>query len=105
MDRYPLGLNTYCLRAFRWPDLKLLEYAASLKLDAVFLQDSLDPGVNDPAQVRNAPEKLFVTHFPELMPPTLITSDKIEIAAFRREHGDIIAAVAYVFHCSKERRS
>ena len=29
--------------------------------------------VNDPAAVRNAPEKLFVTHFPELMPPTLIT--------------------------------
>ena len=43
VDRYPLGLNTYCLRAFRWPDLKLLDYAASLKLDAVFLQDSLDP--------------------------------------------------------------
>jgi len=46
--------------------------------------------VNDPAQVRNAPEKLYVTHFPELMPPTLITSDRLEIAAFRREHGDII---------------
>ena len=30
--------------------------------------------VNDPAEVRNAPEKLFVTHFPDLMPPTLITS-------------------------------
>lgn len=49
MDRYPIGFNTYCLRAFRWPDLKLLEYAASLKLDAVFLQDSLDPAVNEPA--------------------------------------------------------
>jgi len=46
--------------------------------------------VNDPAQVRNAPEKLYVTHFPELMPPTLITSDRQEIAAFRKEHGDII---------------
>ena len=32
--------------------------------------------VNDPVEVRNAPEKLFVTHFPELMPPTLITSDR-----------------------------
>jgi glutathione synthase len=46
--------------------------------------------VNDPAHVRNAPEKLFVTQFPELMPPTLITSDRAEIVAFRREHKDII---------------
>jgi glutathione synthase len=46
--------------------------------------------VNDPVHVRNAPEKLFVTHFPELMPPTLITSDREEILAFRAEHEDII---------------
>lgn len=46
--------------------------------------------VNDPAAVRNAPEKLFVTHFPELMPQTLITADTREIAAFRAKHGDII---------------
>lgn len=46
--------------------------------------------VNDPAAVRNAPEKLFVTHFPELMPQTLITADTREIAAFRARHGDII---------------
>lgn len=61
MDRYPLGLNTYCLRAFRWPDLKLLDYAASLKLDSIFLQDSLDPRTNDPAhwtEVRDAAKRL-----------------------------------------------
>jgi len=46
--------------------------------------------VNDPVQVRNAPEKLFVTHFSELMPPTLITSDKAEIIEFRKAHKDII---------------
>jgi glutathione synthase len=46
--------------------------------------------VNDPAAVRNAPEKLFVTKFQELMPPTLITSDRAEILAFRAEHKDII---------------
>ena len=46
--------------------------------------------VNDPAHVRNAPEKLLVTHFPELMPPTLITWDAEAIRAFRREHRDII---------------
>jgi len=46
--------------------------------------------VNDPASVRNAPEKLFVLRFKELMPPTLLTLDKEEIRAFWREHGDII---------------
>jgi glutathione synthase len=46
--------------------------------------------VNDPASVRNAPEKLFVLKFPELMPETLVTSDTREIVRFRQEHGDII---------------
>jgi glutathione synthase len=46
--------------------------------------------VNDPAAVRNAPEKLLVTHFPELMPPTLITWDRAAIAEFRQEFRDII---------------
>ena len=46
--------------------------------------------VNDPAHVRNAPEKLFVTHFEDVMPPTLITHDPEEIKAFRAEHKDII---------------
>jgi glutathione synthase len=46
--------------------------------------------LNDPVHVRNAPEKLFVTHFPELMPPTLITSDRQAILDFRAEHRDII---------------
>ncbi|HUA61579.1 MAG TPA: TIM barrel protein [Verrucomicrobiae bacterium] len=52
MDRFPIGLNTYCLRAFRWDDRKLLDYTASLKLDAVFLQDSVDPATNDPQHWR-----------------------------------------------------
>lgn len=46
--------------------------------------------VNDPAEVRNAPEKLFVTEFADLMPPTLITRDKAEIDLFRAEYGDIV---------------
>jgi len=51
--------------------------------------------VNDPAQVRNAPEKIFVTQFPDLMPPTLITRDRGEIEAFRREHGEIVMKPLY----------
>jgi glutathione synthase len=46
--------------------------------------------VNDPAHVRNAPEKLLVTEFADLMPPTLITRDLAEIKAFRAAHGDIV---------------
>jgi glutathione synthase len=46
--------------------------------------------VNDPASVRNAPEKLFVTHFDNVMPPTLISSDPRAIRAFWKEHREII---------------
>ncbi|WP_339830862.1 glutathione synthase [uncultured Parvibaculum sp.] len=46
--------------------------------------------VNDPAEVRNAPEKLFAVRFKGLLPPTLISRDPEEIRAFRREFGDII---------------
>ena len=50
---------------------------------------------NAPAAVRNAPEKILVTDFPELMPPTLITRDREEIRAFRKEHGNIIVKPLY----------
>ncbi|WP_347263961.1 glutathione synthase [Nitrobacter sp.] len=46
--------------------------------------------VNDPASVRNAPEKLFVMDFPDLMPPTLISRDLDEINSFRAEHGAVV---------------
>jgi glutathione synthase len=51
--------------------------------------------VNDPREVRNAPEKMFVMEFPDLMPPTLITRDLAEIKAFRAEHGDIVMKPLY----------
>jgi len=51
--------------------------------------------VNDPGHVRNAPEKIFVTQFRDLMPPTLITSDRREIDSFRAEHKDIILKPLY----------
>jgi glutathione synthase len=51
--------------------------------------------VNDPAHVRNAPEKVFVTEFPDLMPPTLVTRDLAEIKAFRATHGDIVMKPLY----------
>lgn len=64
--------------------------------------------VNDPVHVRNAPEKLFVTHFEGVMPPTLITSDKQEIVEFRKRHRDIILKPLFgnggagVFHIDQD---
>jgi glutathione synthase len=46
--------------------------------------------VNNPASVRNAPEKIFVMDFPDLMPPTLISRDLDEINSFRAEHGAVV---------------
>lgn len=60
--------------------------------------------VNDPAWVRNSPEKIFVMEFSDLMPETLITKDIAEIREFRKEFGDIILKPLYgnggagVFH-------
>lgn len=55
--RFPLGLNTYCLRAMRWNDAQLLDYCAQQKLDAVFLQDSVDPKTANPAHWREVREQ------------------------------------------------
>ena len=55
--------------------------------------DAIHPGtlvVNNPTEVRNAPEKLFVTTFPGVQPPTLITSDLEAIYEFRARQGDIV---------------
>jgi len=51
--------------------------------------------VNDPREVRNAPEKLFVTEFQDFIPPTLITSDRLEIREFRLRHKEIILKPLY----------
>ena len=62
-------------------------------ITATHLLERLPPTtlvVNDPVSVRNAPEKLFVLDYPELMPPTLVTRDKAAIAEFRREHGAVV---------------
>jgi len=67
--------------------------------------------VNDPAWVRNMPEKIFVTEFADLMPETIITKDPAEVAAFRAEFGEIVMKPLYgnggagVFHLTKEDRN
>jgi glutathione synthase len=62
-------------------------------IDSTFFLEKVHPRtlvVNDPVSVRNAPEKLFVTDFPGLQPPTLITADRQAIAEFRARHGDVV---------------
>ena len=63
--------------------------------------------VNDPAAVRNAPEKLFVLDFARFMPPTLITRRLDEARAFHAEHGEVVVKPLYgnagsaVFHVAR----
>ncbi len=51
--------------------------------------------VNDPAGIRNAPEKLLPLYFPDITPPTLITADREAIEAFRAEYGDLVLKPLY----------
>ncbi len=67
-------------------------------ITATHMLDHIHPAtlvVNDPTEVRNAPEKLFVLKYKEFMPPTLVTRDASELAAFRMEHEDIIIKPLY----------
>ncbi len=60
---------------------------------ATYLLETVHPKtlvVNDPAEVRSAPEKLLVTRFPGLTPPTLISSDPVALMEFHRRHGDVV---------------
>jgi glutathione synthase len=80
-------------------------------ISATYLLEHIHPAtlvVNDPGHVRNAPEKLFMIRYPDLLPPTLISRDVDEIKAFRTEHKDIIVKPLFgnggagVFHVTPE---
>ena len=67
-------------------------------ITATYFLETIHPAtlvVNNPTEVRNAPEKLFVTGFPGLQPPTLITSDPLAIDDFRARHGDMVLKPLY----------
>ncbi len=98
-DHFSLGESSVC-------DLSTLDVVLMRQdppfdmayISATHLLERIHPKtlvVNDPFHVRNAPEKLFVTHFKGLMPPTLITSDREEIRAFRAQHKDIVLKPLY----------
>ncbi len=67
-------------------------------ITATHLLDRIHPKtlvVNDPTEVRNAPEKLFILNYAQFMPETLISRDHNEIDAFRRVHGEIVVKPLY----------
>ena len=93
--------NHFTFGALEWLDLAKADIVLMRQdppfdmayITATHLLEHIHPKtlvVNDPTSVRNAPEKLFVTHFPDLMPPTVITSNRQQIMEFRAEHKDII---------------
>ena len=101
-DRKRVELSTFDVVLMRQdPPFDLAYITATHLLERIHPKTLV---INDPAQVRNAPEKMFVMEFPELMPPTLITRDLAEIKAFRKQHGDIVMKPLYgkggeaVFH-------
>ena len=98
-DHYSLGEPRHApLASF---DVVLLRQDPPFDLayiTSTHMLERIQPGtlvVNDPAQVRNAPEKVFVTEFPDLMPPTLVSRDLDAIKAFRTEYRDIVMKPLY----------
>lgn len=76
-------------------------------ITTTYLLDMLPPTtlvVNNPTEVRNNSEKLYITRFPDLVPPTLVSRNVSAIKAFREKHSDIIVKPLYgnggagVFH-------
>lgn len=60
---------------------------------ATYLLERIHPKtlvVNDPAEVRSAPEKLVATLWPQLQPPTLISIDPVALMDFHKRHGDVV---------------
>ena len=85
--RLDLGKDVDVILMRQDPPFDMAYVTATYMLERIHPQTLV---VNDPAEVRSAPEKLMVTAFPGLQPPTLITSDPIALAEFHKTHGDIV---------------
>jgi glutathione synthase len=95
-DKNPWSLGAKALRTLSEFDVILMRQDPPFDLAYITATHILEQIkdkvriVNDPVGVRNAPEKLLITHVPQLMPPTLITREREAIESFRDEHKDII---------------
>ena len=90
--RVDLGAETDVVLLRQDPPFDLAYVTTTHLLERIHPQTLV---VNNPASVRDAPEKLFVMEYPELMPATLITRDRSEIEAFRKQHGDVVMKPLY----------
>jgi len=92
-EKHHVELSTFDVLLLRQdPPFDLAYISSTHMLDRIHPRTLV---VNDPSHVRNAPEKVFVTEFPDLMPPTLVTRDLEAIKAFRVEQGDIVMKPLY----------
>ncbi len=92
-ESFSLDLHTTNVVLLRQDPPFNMEY-----ITTTYLLEQLQPKtlvVNDPASVRNHPEKIFPTLLREFMPPTLISADALEIEEFYAEHKDIILKPLY----------
>ncbi len=86
-ERLDLGRDVDVVLMRQDPPFDMAYVTATYLLETIHPQTLV---VNDPAEVRSAPEKLLVTRFPDLTPPTLVSADPVALAAFHQKHGDVV---------------
>ena len=93
LDDKTVSLNDYDVVLMRQdPPFDMHYITATHLLEQIHPQTLV---VNDPAHVRNAPEKLFILRYPQFMPPTMITRNVEQLRKFRAVHRDIIVKPLY----------
>ncbi len=105
VETFDLGADTDVVLMRQDPPFDLAYITATHLLERVQHETLV---VNDPAAVRNAPEKLFVLDYAEFMPPTMITRRLADARAFHEQHGEVVVKPLYgnagsaVFHVGRK---
>ncbi len=92
-DRHKIDLGTYDVVLLRQdPPFDMAYITTTHLLERIHPKTLV---VNDPAWVRNAPEKVWVLEFQDLMPPTMVTRNPEDVREFQARHKDIIVKPLY----------
>ena len=100
-NKYTFQKGKYCIINLSSINVLLIRQDPPFNINyitATYLLEHLSPKtliINNPKSIRNAPEKLYVTHFKNLTPPTLISQDEIEIKKFIKKHKSLIVKPLY----------
>ena len=100
-NKYTFKKGKYCIINLSSINVLLIRQDPPFNINyitATYLLEHLSPKtliINNPKSIRNAPEKLYVTHFKNLTPPTLISQDEIEIKKFIKKHKSLIVKPLY----------